>query len=586
MKRCVSLVCAIGAIVISILFATQPAQAVPVFANGQGVSCETCHTTFPGMTRYGMMVMMSNFQILNRHLQDKALPLSVRLYITSYLANKNQPAQTTVSDLSLLGGGFIGRNFTWYGEQHVIDGGVIGQTEQMWLSWNGLFSGTNSLQLGKFHTPFPFMPAHAWTLGNYLLATQTTGQNGFNPNDARWGLAFNGMSNEFMYNLSYLTGSGPTGDALDYNQTVNPRTLDLNVSYGGMNVPWSVGVVGMRGFAPLHGLSNTFAGSDAFTREGLYGGYQTSRWHFQSMFYHGFDAQPDLLESNVPLNGFMFEAERDFGWRNHAVLRYDVASSDTLNRQYVLDLSHNVLPNLALIGQLAVGPNSRPQIGMQIAIAGPYQTGKRYLWKAPVGVAVVPVSSALAAASSSRGAAPAESGVSAASSGANTGAQLVAQNGCEGCHGATFQGGIGPALVGIEHRLSPGQIIDFIVHPRAPMPNFGFTGTQVSDIVAYLTNLDGGAAGAQPTITLDPENPTNHATILVRFPGTPPSAATASAIMKMGRTSHRDTVALHPTANPKVWSAPLQFSMEGPWTIEIQYGTKVIDRAIQVGGQR
>lgn len=160
-------------------------DAIPVFANGQGVSCETCHTTFPGMTRYGMMVMMSNFQILNRHLQDRALPVAARVYITSLLANKNQPGSTMVSDLSLLGGGFLGRNFTWYGEQHFIDSGQIGATEQLWLSWNGLLHGTNSLQVGKFHTPFPFMPAHAWTIGNYLLATQTTGQNDFNPNDAR-----------------------------------------------------------------------------------------------------------------------------------------------------------------------------------------------------------------------------------------------------------------------------------------------------------------------------------------------------------------------------------------------------------------
>ncbi len=211
-----------------------PARAIPVLANGQGVSCETCHTTFPGMTRYGMSVMMTNFQILNEHLQDQALPISARIYITSLLGNADRKTSTDVSDLSLLGGGFLGRNFTWYAEQHVIDSGVIGQTEQMWLSWNGLLKGTNSLQVGKFHTPFPFMPAHAWTISPYLLAAQTTGQNPFNPNDARWGVAFNGMSNEFMYNLSWLAGSGPTGDFLDYNKTKNPRALDANISYGGM----------------------------------------------------------------------------------------------------------------------------------------------------------------------------------------------------------------------------------------------------------------------------------------------------------------------------------------------------------------
>lgn len=385
MRRLVAFICA--SCLLSFLLFVIPVSvlAVPVFANGQGVSCETCHTTFPAMTRYGMMVMMSNFQLLNRHLQDRALPVAVRLYITSHLATKDRSAQTSVSDLSFLGGGFLGRNFTWYGEQHVIDSGVIGQTEQLWLSWNGLFGGTNSLQVGKFHTPFPFMPAHAWTIGNYLLATQTTGQNNFNPNDARWGVALNGMSNEFMYNLSYLTGNGPTSDALDFNRSLNPRTLDFNLSYGGMETPWSVGVVAMRGFAPLHDSSSQlFSGSDAFTREGLYYGYQTSKWHFQSMLYHGFDNRPDLAEYNVPLNGFMFEAGRDLGWRNHVLVRYDVASSDALNRQYILDVAHNVQPNLALIGELATGPGSKPQISIHLAFAGPYVQGKRYLWNPPV----------------------------------------------------------------------------------------------------------------------------------------------------------------------------------------------------------
>ncbi len=161
MKRLVSLACLCCTCAFLFLLTARAARAIPVFANGQGVSCEECHTTFPGMTPYGMMVMMTNFQILNRHLQNQALPFAVRAYVTSYLANKDRPGSLMVSDLSLLGGGFIGRNFTWYLEQHAIDSGQIGQTEQMWLSWNGLFHGTNSLQLGKFHTPFPFMPAHA-----------------------------------------------------------------------------------------------------------------------------------------------------------------------------------------------------------------------------------------------------------------------------------------------------------------------------------------------------------------------------------------------------------------------------------------
>jgi mono/diheme cytochrome c family protein len=551
------------------------ADAVPVFANGQGVSCETCHTTFPGMTRYGMMVMMTNFQILQRHLQDQALPVAARLYITSYLANHNQPASTTVSDLSLLSGGFLGRNFTYYLEQHIIDSGQIGDTEQMWLSWNGLFGGTNSFQVGKFHTPFPFMPAHAWTLGNYLLATQTTGQNLFNPNDARWGFAFNGMSNEFMYNLSYLTGSGPTGDALDFNSTRNERALDFNVSYGGMSTPFSVGIVGIAGTSPLHDNS-FFNGENGFTREGLYFGYQTDAWHFQTMYYHGYDAHPDLAEFNIPLDGYFFEAERDLGWRNHILVRYDVASSDTLNRQYILDIAHNIQPNIALIGEALGGPNLRPQFGLQLAIAGPYRSGKRFLLK---GLAVADASTASMAAAPEP-AAPAQAGD------ANQGALLVQANGCTGCHGATFQGNIGPALYGIEHKLSPEQIADKIAHPVAPMPNFGFTATQIGNIVAYLSSLDGGV-GTQsaPVVSFDPAAPLNAATISVRFAGSVPQHVAALPIMQMGNTSMQTKkIELTPSpSDPHVFRGHLEFSMGGPWIVRIEYDGHTMTVPIDVG---
>lgn len=572
---------------LGVLALSARAQAVPVFANGQGVSCETCHTTFPGMTRYGMMVMMTNFQILRRHLQDQALPVSARLYIQGILSNRDHPGNVQVADLSLLSGGFLGRNFTWYAEQHVIDSGVIGQTEQSWISWNGLLHGTNSIQIGKYHTPFPFMPAHAWTMSTYLLAAQTTGQNDFNPDEARWGYAFNGMSNEFMYNLAWLTGSGPVQDALDFNHTKNPQALDVNLSYGGMSIPWSVGIVGIRGWSPLSDpATNQFLGTNAFSREGLYFGYQDNAWHYQTMYYHGFDANPDIGETNVPLNGYFFEVERDLNWKNHVALRYDVASSDTLNRQFVVDYSHNVLPNLALIGEFAGFPGSRPQIGFQIAYAGPYQYGKRYLSN----LHVVPAGglSAQAPAVPAAVAAASPSPVPVQSSAAgdtNNGAKLVQANGCAGCHGANLMGGsIGPKLYGIEHQLSRDQIADFIVHPRPPMPNFGFTAGQVSDIVAYLSGLDGGANATQPVVTLSPNPPVDIATISVRFPGTPPKNVSVLPVMQMGTsTMQTRLVQLQPSTDPHVFTGRVVFSMGGPWTLKLQYDGTTMDVPVTVG---
>ena len=583
---------------IAALASTAPALAIPVFANGQGVSCETCHTTFPGMTRYGMSVMMTNFQILNEHLQNQALPIAARLYITSLLANGDHKNQTQVSDLSLLGGGFAGRNFTWYGEQHIIDGGTIGQTEQLWLSWNGLLGGTNSLQLGKFHTPFPFMPAHAWSISPYLLAGQSSGQNAFNADDARWGMAFNGMSNEFMYNLSWVTGSGPTGDALDFNKTKNERALDANISYGGMQLPWSVGLVAIRGTSPLADPdTGAFIDSNAFTRQGIYFGYQTNAWHYQTMYYTGNDATPDIGLSNVPLHGFFFEAERDLGWQNHILARYDVASSDTLNRQIVVDLAHNVLPNLAIIGEVAGYPNGgKPAIAFQIAYAGPYTQGKRILkdfTAVPArnsAITTQPVArtteSVAVASPATPSPAPAATIAATPAFDANNGAKLVQANGCAGCHGAGLKGGgIGPALFGIEHKMTNDQIGDFIVHPRAPMPNFGFTAQQAGDIVAYLTTLDGGAASDKPVVTFDPAVPVDQATISVRFPGTPPKDVTVMPTMQMGHsTMQTRLVHLTPSASdPHVFTGKVVFSMGGPWTIDLQYDGKSMTVPLNVG---
>ena len=582
-------VCAAAFIV---LVTTGHARAIPVFANGQGVSCETCHTTFPGMTRYGMSVMMTNFQILNRHLQDNALPISARIYITSLLANKDTKGSLLVDDFSLLGGGFLGRNFTWYAEQHVIDSGVIGDTEQVWLSWNGLLHGTNSLQVGKFHTPFPFMPAHAWTISPYLLAAQTTGQNDFNPNDARWGVAFNGMSNEFMYNVSWLTGSGSTGDALDFNKTRNPRALDFNISYGGMLIPWTVGLVGIRGDSPVNfPATNVYLNGNAFSREGLYLAYQDSAWHYQTMYYHGYDGSPDVGVFNVPMNGYFFEAERDVGWRNHILLRYDVASSDTLNRQVVMDLSHNILPNVALIGEVAAFPGARPQVSFRFAYAGPYDLDRRILSNTHVvstnANAVEPPPQTVGVATVAGSPSPSPQSSSAPQSGdPNAGAQLVQANGCAGCHGASLKGGgIGPRLFGIEHILSADQISNAIAHPKPPMPNFGFSATQIGNIVAYLSSLDGGTNNEAPVVTFDPSTPTDEATVSVRFPGTPPKDVSVLPIMQMGKSTMQTRV-VHLTqsaSDPNTFTGKVVFSMGGPWTVKVLYDGKTLDVPLNVG---
>jgi hypothetical protein len=168
----------------------------------------------------------------------------------------------------------------------------------------------------------------------------------------------------------------------------------------------------------------------------------------------------------------------------------------------------------------------------------------------------------------------------------NAGAELVAQNGCTSCHGAKFQGSAAgfPALVGIEHRRTRAQIITSIIHPIAPMPNFGFTPAQAGDIADYLSSLDGGASADQPVVTIAPEHPSTYADVTIRFPGTPPKSVTATASMSMDHMPMTSPqVALRPTSDPHVYAGRIRFDMDGAWTIHIVYDGKTIDQPLVVG---
>lgn len=168
---------------------------------------------------------------------------------------------------------------------------------------------------------------------------------------------------------------------------------------------------------------------------------------------------------------------------------------------------------------------------------------------------------------------------------ANAGARLVAQNGCQSCHGAKFQGGSSfPALYGIEHRRSHAQIVSAILRPKAPMPNYGFTTTQASDIADYLASLDGGATANGPVITIAPAHPSDYADVTIRFRGAPPKSVTAVASLAMGSTPMKSPkVTFKPTSDPHVFTGRVEFLMSGSWTIHIVYDGNTINQTVVVG---
>jgi mono/diheme cytochrome c family protein len=311
----------------------------------------------------------------------------------------------------------------------------------------------------------------------------------------------------------------------------------------------------------------------------------------QTMYYHGYDNQPDIGAPGAPFNGAMFEITKNLTRSDYLLARYDIASSDELNRQYILDYAHNFVPNLKATVELGMSPGNHPSFGLALDWAGPWQFGTRFnndlqtvaLNENATPPPIAHFSNDDVAAETP---APAPAASSARSADTNNGAKLVQANGCEGCHGAGLKGGgIGPALYGIERKLTLDQIASFIQHPKPPMPNFGFSDQQTHDIAAYLSSLDGGANSTAPIVTFDPASPTDIATIMVRFPGTPPKDVSVLPVMQMG-ASTMQTRLVHLTqssTDPHVFTGRVVFSMGGPWTVKVQYDGTTMDVPLTVG---
>ncbi|MGX1901020.1 cytochrome c550 [Thermolongibacillus altinsuensis] len=60
---------------------------------------------------------------------------------------------------------------------------------------------------------------------------------------------------------------------------------------------------------------------------------------------------------------------------------------------------------------------------------------------------------------------------------------------CVGCHGANYEGGVGPALKGVGDRLSPDQIKDVLVNGRGNMPAGLVPADKAEEMAKWLAEL-------------------------------------------------------------------------------------------------
>lgn len=487
----------------------EPAQAIPMFALRTGASCDLCHSTFPGMTNYGMMVMMSNFSMLPHDAAHS--PGFTSLVFSEGFDSAPDPGvpKLHTDNLGFLSGGFVGKDFTYYLEQHVIDGGFIGGTDQMWMAYNNLFGGTGSLQFGKFHTPFPFMPAHRITISPYETTSNTVGENDFNEDDSHWGVTMSNMQGTLMYGLSVLGGNDLVGNgafalAGDHNHSVDFNLMTMS------DQPLNYGLGLIRGFAPL-----AEGGFDPFNREALYLQYIPSGFQglqLQAVGQLGYDQNPTATGAAVRTRGGFLEAQYQLPHKNFIVLRWDTQNGDAPEAGATLDLIHQIEPNTKLTVE-GRKSTSGSTMGVELEWAGPWSKSRVLatphlgtmagmdMSSMNMGGMKMPGMNMGGAGGMSPLAHTLEHGD------ASRGEQAFTIHSCIQCHGAGGAGGgIGPRLIGVASSLSPEQIYDYVKHPRAPMPDFKLNDDEIADLVAYVDSLTPGHTVA---VDLDKEHPGN-----------------------------------------------------------------------------
>lgn len=156
------------------------------------------------------------------------------------------------------------------------------------------------------------------------------------------------------------------------------------------------------------------------------------------------------------------------------------------------------------------------------------------------------------------------------------GAQLVQDYGCAGCHGSFST---------IPAGRTNSELAQAIEHPRAPMPTYDMSRSQVADIVAYIGQRGAVREGSRPSVTFQPRMPSDEAKITVRFHGTPPKHVSVVPMMQMGSSSMpARAVRLQPEiANPGTFTGHIVFSMGGAWMIRVNYDGRTMDVPLNVG---
>jgi hypothetical protein len=204
-----------------VLVATD-AYAIPAFARKYKLPCNTCHTIFPQLNRFGRDFRDNGFRmpeevqsLLKSHASPpgtpppsnasadfwsfipEQIPFSIQAklhYVITPKADVTNDFQ--IEELQLQSGGTFTPRVSYYLHDHLVEGGNPGTLYAGWVRFNNL-GGTNwfNVTVGQFELPLSFSPEiERLSSFEYLAYDRQLGANPFNLNTPQLGVQVFGQS--------------------------------------------------------------------------------------------------------------------------------------------------------------------------------------------------------------------------------------------------------------------------------------------------------------------------------------------------------------------------------------------------------
>jgi len=239
------------------------AQAMPVFAQAYGESCETCHTAVPALNAYGRYVQRTGYASLDPGTIHRAIPIWIGWNPT--YDSMGSP-KTTTGNIAIHGSGFIGSDFTFHAQEWFVNSNQPGFTDTLWVTYNNLLHRDGHLFIGKLEAPAP-SPYSQWSeLAGFATTGMTSGEHAWEFGANRWGSKFSYTHEWINADVAYLGGSGDLGSAFDFSSDAD-RSVDWRVAYAPPQYPFEFGVYGSAGHFPISdGTTDIYHGTGYYAQ--------------------------------------------------------------------------------------------------------------------------------------------------------------------------------------------------------------------------------------------------------------------------------------------------------------------------------